>query len=89
MRLEPLSCVLSTVIRLKTPLHLTFQAREGAVVRAGMGENPLRPAFRARESGKGLVLGVVNDLRHKYYELAIKNMTLLKPLCMFHFFIFF
>ena len=27
-----------------------------------------------REGGKGLVLGVVNDLRHKYYELAIKNM---------------
>ena len=44
------------------------------MVRARMGENPLRPTFRVREGGKGLVLGVVNDLRHKYYELAIKNM---------------
>ena len=41
MRLEPLSCVLSTVIRLKTPLRLMFRVREGTVVRAGMGENPL------------------------------------------------
>ena len=38
----------------------------GAVVRAGMGENPLRPTFQGREGGKGLVLGVVNDLKHKY-----------------------
>ena len=44
------------------------------MVRAGMGENPLRPDFRVRDGGKGLVLGVVSDLRHKYYELAIKNM---------------
>ena len=66
MHLEALSCVLSTRIKVKTPLCLMFQAREGAVVRARMGENPLRLTFRVREGDKGLVLGVVNDLKHKY-----------------------
>ena len=66
MHLKPLSCVLSTGIKVKSPLHLMFRAREGTVVRAGMGENPLRLTFQVREGGKGLVLGVVNDLKHKY-----------------------
>ena len=58
------SCVVSTGKRVKKPLCLVFQSREGAVEWRGNGEITLQLMFQVTVGGsKGVVVVVVNGLK--------------------------